>query len=112
MADDFQNRFLNFGGIQKNIFEVLDMTMKEASEFFEFDYVLKNTFELMTETGLGYLKLGQTSPSLSGGEAQRLKLGAELSKVIDKKSIPKDLPQKITYTSWKSPPLVFIMLIG
>ena len=69
--------------------------MEEASRFFEFDHFLFNTFKLMTETGLGYLKLGQPSPSLSGGEAQRLKLASELVKSIDKSRLsnrPKSKP--------------------
>ena len=80
---------------QKNISEILDLTMEEASRFFEFDHFLFNTFKLMTETGLGYLKLGQPSPSLSGGEAQRLKLASELVKSIDKSRLsnrPKSKP--------------------
>ena len=69
---------------QKNIAEILALTMEEASHFFEFDYFLHNTFALMTETGLGYLTLGQSSPTLSGGEAQRLKLASELVKSLDR----------------------------
>ncbi len=65
---------------QKSISEILDMTFQEATSFFSFHTRLKAMMELMNETGLGYLKLGQSSPSLSGGEAQRLKLVSELSK--------------------------------
>ena len=56
------------------------MTFEEGAEFFSFDAKLKDLCELMTKTGLGYLTLGQSSPTLSGGEAQRLKLVSELAK--------------------------------
>lgn len=68
----------------KNISDILDFTFEEAAEFFKFDNYLHQTFSLMIETGLGYIKLGQISPTLSGGEAQRLKLAAELAHGIDK----------------------------
>jgi excinuclease ABC subunit A len=68
----------------KNIAEILELTFHDASMFFKFDHYLESTFSLMVETGLGYLKLGQPSPTLSGGEAQRLKLSAELATGIDK----------------------------
>ena len=64
----------------KNISEVLEMTFEEASQFFAFHSKLKAMLELMVEMGLSYLKLGQSSPTLSGGEAQRLKLVSELAK--------------------------------
>ena len=70
----------------KNIAEILEMTFEEAEVFFNFDEVLHKTFSLMTQTGLGYLKLGQTSPTLSGGEAQRLKLASELANGLELKS--------------------------
>ena len=60
------------------------MNFEEACEFFKFEHFLYSTFCIMVEAGLGYIKLGQTSPTLSGGEAQRLKLASELSKSIDK----------------------------
>lgn len=64
----------------KNIAEVLEMSFEEAVTFFAFHSRLKALMELMVETGLGYLRLGQSSPTLSGGEAQRLKLVTELAK--------------------------------
>lgn len=69
----------------KNIAEILEMTFEQAVEFFSFEEKLKETFQLMTDTGLGYLRLGQISPTLSGGEAQRLKLATELAKGIELK---------------------------
>ena len=73
----------------KNIAEILDLTFEEASIFFKFDLFLSETFSIMVETGLGYIKLGQISPTLSGGEAQRLKLAAELALGIDKQKYRK-----------------------
>ncbi len=64
----------------KNIADILAMTFEEAVAFFDFHSTLCAMLELMIETGLGYLTLGQSSPSLSGGEAQRLKLVSELVK--------------------------------
>jgi excinuclease ABC subunit A len=62
----------------KNIADVLAMTFSEAADFFAFHKKLQEICELMTECGLGYLTLGQSSPTLSGGESQRLKLVSEL----------------------------------
>jgi excinuclease ABC subunit A len=56
------------------------MTFEEAADFFSFHSQLGEIMQLMVETGLGYLTLGQSSPTLSGGEAQRLKLVTELAK--------------------------------
>ena len=64
----------------KNIGEVLAMSFAEAAEFFHFHDKLQQMMNLMCETGLSYLRLGQSSPTLSGGEAQRLKLVSELIK--------------------------------
>ena len=80
----FKEEILSLKWNGKNIAEVLELTFAEAYEFFNFDFVLKENFGLMKETGLGYLKLGQASQTLSGGEAQRLKLASELTKGIDK----------------------------
>ena len=64
----------------KNIFEVLDMTVDEALEFFRPLPKLANKLQTMHDVGLGYVKLGQPSTTLSGGEAQRIKLATELSR--------------------------------
>ncbi len=69
----------------KNIAEVLDMTVEEAYEFFDSIPKIKSKLETMLLVGLGYIKLGQSSTTLSGGEAQRVKLSYELhSKITDK----------------------------
>ena len=65
---------------QKNIGQVLAMTIDEASTFFESQPRIAHPLKLMADTGLGYLQLGQASPTLSGGEAQRIKLVSELVK--------------------------------
>lgn len=64
----------------KNIYEVLEMTVDEGVEFFGNIPKIKRKLETLQEVGLGYIKLGQSSTTLSGGEAQRVKLATELSK--------------------------------
>ena len=64
----------------KNIYDVLLMTIEEAVKFFEEIPWLKDRLGILEEVGLGYLELGQSATTLSGGEAQRVKLGAELGK--------------------------------
>ena len=71
----------------KNIYEVLDMPIEEAVKFFENVPSIKRKIETLNEVGLGYLKLGHPSTSLSGGEAQRVKLATELSKRSTGKTI-------------------------
>ncbi|KWX89218.1 excinuclease ABC subunit A [Paenibacillus riograndensis] len=65
----------------KSIADVLEMTVEEAREFFSDHKYLKHKLEIMDELGLGYMRLGQSSTTLSGGEAQRVKLAYELSKI-------------------------------
>lgn len=65
----------------KNISEVLNMPISEAAEFFEAQPSISRILSTLTSVGLGYLTLGQSSTTLSGGEAQRIKLARELSKV-------------------------------
>ncbi len=64
----------------KDISEVLSMTISEALTFFEHIPVIREKLEMLEDVGLGYLRLGQPAPTLSGGEAQRLRLSRELSK--------------------------------
>ncbi len=69
---------VTYGG--KNIAQVLEMTVDEALEFFSAIPSIVNKLQTLSDVGLGYIRLGQSSTTLSGGEAQRMKLAAELSK--------------------------------
>ncbi|MDF2514047.1 MAG: uvrA [Herbinix sp.] len=71
----------------KNIYDVLDMTIEEAVKFFENVPSIKRKIETLNDVGLSYLRLGHPSTSLSGGEAQRIKLATELSKRSTGKTI-------------------------
>ena len=64
----------------KNIAEVLDLSCEEAAEFFANQPVISRHMQTLVDVGLGYVRLGQPAPTLSGGEAQRVKLSSELSK--------------------------------
>ena len=64
----------------KSIFDVLDMNVSEALEFFKNHPSISRQLQTLDDVGLGYIKLGQPSTQLSGGEAQRIKLASELSK--------------------------------
>ena len=71
----------------KSIADVLDMTIDDAYHFFFFFSVIKNKLDLLRRVGLGYIHLGQSAPTLSGGEAQRIKLSKELSKKATGKTL-------------------------
>ncbi len=71
----------------KTISDVLDMTVEEALKFFENIPRIKSKIQTLYDVGLGYIKLGQTSTTLSGGEAQRVKLATELSKKATGKTL-------------------------
>ena len=71
----------------KNISQVLDMTAEEAVDFFENLPKIRRKAQTLVEVGLGYVKLGQSSTTLSGGEAQRVKLATELARVSTGKNI-------------------------
>ena len=71
----------------KTIADVLDMRVSEALKFFENHPKIKNKLQVMEDVGLGYVKLGQSATTLSGGEAQRVKLATELAKRSTGKTI-------------------------
>jgi len=76
----FNNETLQVKYKNKNIADVLNMTVEESLEFFSAIPRIKNKLQTLNDVGLGYIKLGQSSTTLSGGEAQRIKLTSELSK--------------------------------
>ncbi len=71
----------------KNIAEVLDMTVEEATEFFDNVPAIKNKLKTLCDVGLGYIRCGQPATTLSGGEAQRIKLASELSRKATGKTL-------------------------
>ncbi|HHX73403.1 MAG TPA: excinuclease ABC subunit UvrA [Firmicutes bacterium] len=71
----------------KNIADVLEMTVAEALEFFDAIPRIKNKLQTLYDVGLGYIRLGQPAPTLSGGEAQRVKLATELSRRSNGKTL-------------------------
>ncbi len=71
----------------KSIYDVLEMTVEEGCEFFENQQKIYNKLKTLKDVGLGYIKIGQPSTTLSGGEAQRIKLATELSKRSTGKTI-------------------------
>ena len=71
----------------KNIYEILDMTIDESIEFFDSLHKIRNRLQMIKDVGLGYIKLGQSATTLSGGEAQRVKLASELQKKATGKTL-------------------------
>ncbi len=71
----------------KNIFDILDMTVEDAIVFFDSVHKIKHSLQILDDVGLGYIKLGQSSTTLSGGEAQRVKLASELQKRATGKTV-------------------------
>lgn len=72
---------------EKTIAQVLDLSVEEALDFFENIPTIKRKLKTLLDVGLGYITLGQPAPTLSGGEAQRIKLGRELSKIATGRTI-------------------------
>lgn len=71
----------------KNISDLLDLTIDEAKDFFDDIWQISEKLKVLQEVGLGYLKLGQSATTLSGGEAQRIKLGRELTNPLGKRAL-------------------------
>ncbi|MEG0823113.1 MAG: ATP-binding cassette domain-containing protein, partial [Erysipelotrichaceae bacterium] len=71
----------------KNIYDVLDMSVEEAIEYFSSLHKIKHKLQILKDVGLGYIKLGQSATTLSGGEAQRVKLASELQKPATGKTL-------------------------
>ncbi len=76
----FKTKILDILYKGKNIFEVLNMTVNEAQDFFRDHSAISQKLRTLAEVGLGYIKLGQSATTFSGGEAQRIKLASELSR--------------------------------
>lgn len=83
----YNRETLNIKYKNKNIAEVLNMRVTEAIEFFENVPKIKNKLQVLEDVGLGYIKLGQSAPTLSGGEAERVKLAKELQKKATGKTL-------------------------
>jgi len=83
----YNNETLDVTFKGKNISKVLDMSVKKALEFFKNIPRIKRKLKLLDDVGLGYIKLGQSATTLSGGEAQRVKISKELSKIATGRTI-------------------------
>ena len=83
----YNRETLNIKYKGKNIAEVLDMRVTEALEFFENVPKVKHKLQVLSDVGLGYIKLGQSAPTLSGGEAERVKLAKELQRKATGKTL-------------------------
>jgi len=87
MGKRFQKETLEVRYQKKNIYEVLEMTIEEACTFFKDIPAINDRLKTLMEVGLGYLKLGQSATSLSGGEAQRMKIASELYRPLTSKTM-------------------------
>ena len=83
----FNKQTLQIKYKSKNIFDILDMTIDEAQLFFASHKPIFRKLNTLCKVGLGYIKLGQQATTLSGGESQRIKLAAELSKINTGKTL-------------------------
>ena len=81
-AETLEVKFKN-----KNIAQVLDMTVEEAYELFVDQYMISDKLKVLKDVGLNYIKLGQSATTLSGGEAQRIKLSKELARPMARSSV-------------------------
>ena len=93
----------------RNIADVLAMSIDEATDFFKAHTKVHQTLALLQEIGLGYLSLGQPSPSLSGGESQRLKLVTELSKAPRPEDLPIARPARKMASQRATPHTLYIL---
>lgn len=83
----FDSQTLEVKYQNKNISDILNMTVDEAAEFFKDIYFIYDKLKVLQEVGLGYIKLGQSATTLSGGEAQRIKLARELTHNLGKRTL-------------------------
>ncbi len=83
----FNNETLEVKYKGKNISGVLDMTVEEALKIFEDIYMIADKLKVLNQVGLGYIKLGQSATTLSGGEAQRIKLAKHLARPMNRRSL-------------------------
>ena len=83
----FNNETLEVKYKDKNIFNVLNLTVEEALKIFEDIYTITDKLKVLDQVGLGYIKLGQSATTLSGGEAQRIKLAKHLARPMSRRSL-------------------------
>jgi len=83
----FNNETLEVKYKNKNISDILNLTVEEASKIFEDIYMIADKLKVLNQVGLGYIKLGQSATTLSGGEAQRIKLAKHLARPMNRRSL-------------------------